>query len=82
MAATLLGGGTHTSIATNDIAEYDPRWNLSALRERLRAGLGDGPYEAAWRRGAEMPAEEFIEYALAELRRVRADLSSEPGSGE
>ena len=81
-AATLLGGGTHTSIATNDIAEYDPRWNLGAARERLRAGLGDDTYDSAWRRGVEMPTEDFIEFALAELRRVRADLRSEPDSGE
>jgi predicted ATPase/class 3 adenylate cyclase len=77
LAATLLGGGTHTSIATNDIAENDPRWNLVDVRTRLRAELGDAAYDNAWSRGAEMPTEPFVAYAIAEMRRVRQRLSSE-----
>jgi hypothetical protein len=76
-AATLLGGAEHPLIAMPPIIALDPRWKLDEVRAELRSRLGDGAYETARRRGMEMSTEDFVVYAIDEMRRVQASISSE-----
>lgn len=57
------------------IGELDPRWDLPGIREWLRDALGESRYEEARSDGASLSDDDFVTYAITELRRVQQGIS-------
>ena len=80
LATTFIAGCAETAIGLNELALYDPRWNVAELQLTLRAELGDAAYTEAWTRGGSMTTDEVVAFSIAEMRRTQGRFAREATS--
>jgi len=74
-AALTLFVGARIVGAADAVADHDPRWRATELRETLRERIGADSFDRLWNAVAAMGIDQIVAQGLAEMRRIRASLA-------